>query len=404
MKNWKYMGLTVFGATTLIVMAVQALSMTSPSRKHFDWETTYDPNSKEPYGTWVMRKLLNDYTSEGDFTLSNEPLTSRLPHTGSRHSYLFIGDYPQLTDDDIDSLEQFVRRGNVAFFATENIPDDLLCRIYRLCEETPSVGFIKDDEVLVQLSIEDYPNEQSYSVPHFFENEKIEAWWEYIEYPESDWRFLGSINEAQPNFMELSLGDGFIYLHTTPLVFTNIVLLDQSMVNYDQKVLSYLREGDIYWDRAERVDFEGGGSAFAFVLAQPALRWAWYLLIAMAVIFVIFRSKRMQRVIPVIEANTNTSLEFVKTMGQLYRMQSDHKKVVEMQMNQFLAHARDHYRISTHDEAELALRIASKAQVSIDQINRIFAMNKALTTRADVTNDDLIEFHRLLQDFYSASK
>jgi hypothetical protein len=112
----------------------------------------------------------------------------------------------------------------------------------------------------------------------------------------------------------------------------------------------------------------------------------------------------MQRVVPVIEANANTSLEFVKTMGQLYRIRSDHKKIVEMQMDQFLAHARDHHRIATHDETELATRVASKSQVPIEHISRIFAMNRALATREEISTDDLMEFHQLLQHYYTNSK
>jgi hypothetical protein len=328
-------------------------------------------------------------------------------------SYLFIGSDMYLTAEDVDTLEQFVSRGNVAMLVTPTLSHRVACRLLTVCDREEYEYEAEthwDDELDLRLDSLDFPASGLYRAPYYIQhNDKDSIWWEYIYEPEWNWREIGTFNDTVTNFIQVPIGKGFVYVHTTPLVFTNVLLLDKNLLEYDQRVLSYLNDGDIYWDKAMRdfdwtTRFGGGESSFSYILAQPALRWAWYLLIALALVFIIFKAKRSQRAMPVMEQNLNTSLEFVRTMGQLYRIQGDHKRMVNMLMTQFIAHAHDRYRLPTHDEVALAQGIASKSQVPISDINRIFATHGYMSQLDVPSADDLMEFHALLQDFYSRAK
>jgi hypothetical protein len=50
-------------------------------------------------------------------------------------------------------------------------------------------------------------------------------------------------------------------------------------------------------------------SPMRFILNNPPLRYAWYLLLLGLLIFVLFNAKRKQRIVPVIEPLKNTSLD-----------------------------------------------------------------------------------------------
>jgi hypothetical protein len=359
----------------------------------------------------VLAELLRERAAEHRVTISNAPLADRLPRSGS---YLYIGSGMSLTRQELDSIEAFVRRGNVAMFITEYVSPRMVCRTLGEC----GIDDVTDGWAARQatLGLSDFADSTMPTVSYANREGPATYMWDYLV-GDVAWDVVGTLADSLPNFAEKRVGDGVVYIHTTPLAFTNYALLNRDMLDYDQKVLSYLPDDDIYWDRAQRrgpddddddhnrKDIGGSESTFGFILSQPPLRWAWYLLIGMAVLFVVFRAKRSQRMIPVMEQNTNTSLEFVRTIGQLYRLQGDHKKMAEMQMGQFLAHARDHYRVPTQDdEVEMQLRIAAKSQVPVKQINRIFAMYRTLSRQDSVSADDLTQFHTLLQDFYMNAK
>ena len=57
--------------------------------------------------------------------------------------------------------------------------------------------------------------------------------------------------------------------------------------------------------------------------------------------------KRKQRIIPVLERNENTSFKFISTIGRLYFLQNDHKKLCQQKMKLFYAYIRDRYNINT---------------------------------------------------------
>ena len=54
------------------------------------------------------------------------------------------------------------------------------------------------------------------------------------------------------------------------------------------------------------------------ILQSQALKWAFYMTLISLILFVIFRGKRTQRIIPVIDPLKNATLDFTKTIGDLY--------------------------------------------------------------------------------------
>ena len=89
-----------------------------------------------------------------------------------------------------------------------------------------------------------------------------------------------------------------------------------------------------------------------FLFTTPSLTWAYYLTLAGLGLFMIFESKRRQRVIPVIEPVKNKSLEFVETVGQLYYQQADHASIAEKKIQYWLAYVRQRFNIPTTELAE----------------------------------------------------
>ena len=123
---------------------------------------------------------------------------------------------------------------------------------------------------------------------------------------------LGTLNDTLTNFARIEFGEGYFYLHTTPLTLTNYHLLEEEGVAYAERLFSHLPKGDIYWDAFSRVseavglrqnEAQGGDgeipneTPLKYVLSQPSLAWAWYLSLVLGLLYLVFRAKRKQRMI-----------------------------------------------------------------------------------------------------------
>ncbi len=232
-------------------------------------------------------------------------------------------------------------------------------------------------------------------------------------------RVLGKMNDSAVCFVKIKYGKGFFLLHASPLVFTNYYLMNREAVNYLQSIINYMPSGEIYWDEPSKsyrnldgdrkafhpevgMDYKG---PFDYLLSQPALRWAFYLMYLFAIVYLIFRAKRLQRAIPIIEENTNTSIEFADNMGRLYYLQNDHKKLAEQKMKIFMHTLREKYNLPTHlSNEELIPRIVEKTGVLEPVVRPIFSQNEYINYSGEISQEDLIEFHNLLAQFYFAAK
>ncbi|MBL0018352.1 MAG: hypothetical protein IPP17_18390 [Bacteroidetes bacterium] len=130
-------------------------------------------------------------------------------------------------------------------------------------------------------------------------------------------------------FIRIDMGEGSFYLHSVPLMFTNYFMVDPVNNQYISKALSFLPVQDVIWDEYFKPGKVKTDSPVGHLLEQPALRWAWILALAGVLLFMVFESKRKQRIIPVIEPLNNTTLEFTKTVGILYFAHGDHKDISE---------------------------------------------------------------------------
>jgi hypothetical protein len=222
---------------------------------------------------------------------------------------------------------------------------------------------------------------------------------------------LGTLNDNYTSFLKIPYGKGAFYLHTVPIMFTNYNIKRTEGREYAEKVFSNLPTGNIYWDEFSKVPQFGSGdhgsteTPLRYILSQESLRWAWYVLLGMVLLFLLFRAKRDQRMIPVMELNTNTSLEFIHTIGRLYFIQNDHRALALGQMKLFLSFIRGRYGLLTKSPDEVFIRkLSEKSQVGANNIRIIFSEYKTIQNMEQISADQLTSFHQLLQDFYSKCK
>ncbi|MCG3166463.1 MAG: hypothetical protein POELPBGB_02242 [Bacteroidia bacterium] len=389
--------------------------------KH-NWYETYKNDRKEPYDTYVIAEMLEKYFPEKKFNVIRKPLHESLPrNTGN--NYVFIGSGMFLDSLSELKLLDYVHRGNNAFIAVPNIPytiEDTLN--LSTCEYYYPTYSNSDSVARLNFYQEDFKTNQPYEFFYRNLNDTLYYNWTYIIdtciNPQAKPQFYANISDTLPNYMSVSFGKGYFYIHTTPLAFTNVQLLNKRSVEYAEKVFSFLPKGDIYWDEFSKIPVEyksednneGGElrwekSPLYFILSQPALKTAWYLILALVLLFILFRAKRRQRAIPVLIPNTNTSLEFAETIGRIYYLQNDHKKLASQKMKLFLEGIRNRYNIATNtiDDAFM-LKLAQKSQVPQKEIERLFENYKVIENQKSINEESLIIFNQSIDNFYTKAK
>ncbi|MEO1513888.1 MAG: hypothetical protein AAFV95_02710 [Bacteroidota bacterium] len=419
----------IFGIAALVLLLFFTLLQGGKNR--YNWTETYQEETKDPYSTYIIHQLIQSYFQDHSFKPIVSSVTEELPlRTNDKANYVFVGEAMFMDTASVNRLLKFVENGNDAFISSKTIPYDLMFYVYyEECNDNywEDYSTMRDTSVRLNMLHPDLATEKGYEYRYLYRNLTKGYRWHYIDsvyFCEDEYSLvaLGMMDSTKANFAKVKYGDGHFYLHTTPIAFSNIQMKDQVGLAYASKVLSHLEPGDIYWDDKSRVEESVGRrynqmqsrsgnrglssqSPLKYVLAQPPLAWAWYLMLATILLYVIFRAKRKQRVIPVLAPNTNTSMEFLSTIGSLYFLQNDHKKMCVQKMKLFLGFIRDRYYLPTSQlDKEFVHKLAAKSEIPKSIIDKILLIYQNIDSSSFVSEQTLIDFHLEIDKFYKNCK
>lgn len=401
----------------ILVVAVALLMffLTRSGLKH-DWRETLRLDSMEPYGLAILHDLLESSTNDS-ITVQSRSIASYPPPDSS--NYLFIGHQMYMTQDEADTLINWVYRGNDAFLISESFPQSLVNRLgaeyYR---SFPQCSY--SDTMMVFEFYNIFPPHEDTVYPFVYKyaGETTERRWcsitdgyvfNAIEYTVDSVHYLGWADEDLA-FWRVEYGEGNIYFNTLPITFTNYFLKDSLGFEYAQNTFSYLDKKPVYFDQFSRFfhedsEFEIERSPLKYIFDQPALRYAWYVLLLTVGLFVVFRSKRQQRILPIIPRTENTSIEFAKALGTLYYQSNSPKYLCEEMMAQFDNHNRRRYGIQVKKERdEMVDIIAQKTKVSPESIQRIFKLELSLRYNQEAKMRDVVALYEALKQYYKNAR
>lgn len=393
------------------------------------WISTYINTEKNPYGTYICYKMLPAIFPDSRIEESRIPITNRLKYFKEEYddddddytidlgrnnfentSYIFIShnfgqnynkDYEQTTNSDISSMDiknllKFVEQGNNVFIAAENIPPLLSDTLeIRIKNEWSS----KDTAYVFN----DFPDKQ-------FAFSGAVSRLSYFQIGDSctlEMRTLAETTKTQlPVFLQIKHGDGFIYLSSMPVAFSNYVLLKPDQYEFAFTSLSYLPKDDtIIWDEYLKQGRIGEFSSFRVIWNHPALLFSYYIVLLGAILFVFFRAKRTQRIIPVIKPPENTSVEFLNTLSNLYYQKQAYDSILEKRHTYFLETVRSRFYMHTENiDDEFITNLSLKSGVNIDVIKELFSYYYEARGQYYMSNTTLLKYSEKLEEFYRGIK
>lgn len=420
------------GMGVLAIGLIVAFAVFWPRGKTYSWRERLSRNVGDPYGVKLLFETLEQSASpQQALQVVDDSLKNKLPLTSSPSNYLFIGGGIFLDSINEDHLVQYIAKGNTALLVLRAFPYQFLEHfIPESCTEEGWIeeGLFRDTVAHCFLKEGAVLQDQNYRIRQVRKKRVVYREWTYLkDYYNycSEWysmEVLGNLGEERVNFFVLEHGAGKLLIHLTPLAFTNYQFIKPEGRDYVAAVLDYLGEGPIYWDDYNQIEAalarglnQGGGSSrksfnqqgpLQYILSEPALAWAWYLTLAAGLLFLLFRAKRRQRVIPVLAENKNTSLEFIQMISQLYLSQKDHRKLALQKMRLWKNYLRDRYQIHLKDqpdEKEIEA-LAAKTGTSVDLIQEILDRYQSIYRSLQIKDLRLQEFHQVLNTFYQTSK
>lgn len=369
-----------------------------------NWLESFSRDDKIPYGTYVLYQELDqlfpDATVHETRNTIYETLTDweKYEMYFGGTTYLFINDDFDADPSDITELFSYVEMGNHAFIAARFFPEDFTDS---LGFETgvASLGWVSEDSVASRYLNPHLPDAKGFD----FQKTNLVDHFTLIDTFRTE--VLAHNNQGEANLIRVPWGDGAFYLCSAPIILTNYHLLHPENQRFVSLALSHLpAENDLIWD--EYYKFKNllrrqyTSSPLQYIYSQPALKYAFWLIIASVMLYVIFEIKRTQRIVPIVKPLPNSTLEFTETVGELYYQSKNHKNIAEKRIKIFLEHIRSHYFLKTDTFDDAFIRsLAGKSGVAEPEVAALFRSIVSIQRMSVIEENELIELSHRIDSF-----
>lgn len=363
--------------------------------KPLNWTISLAHEDKNPFGAYVLDEVIDTLFN----SVSKSYLTTFERQDSLETNQLIITTnfYPDREDLDV-ILDHVDKGGNVLISAHNFTP--LL---------TDTLSFEVDDYIFNADFTENLQKNDSSAL--YFANPEI-ARADSFRYQRNNTyrRFsaidtmrmqVSAINDlGQPVTVRMDHGKGTLIINTTPLAFSNIYLLYQNNHQFAERTLSMLPMGRLHWAEYYMQGRRESLTPLRYILNQPSLAWAYYLLLAALIIYMVIESKRKQRIIPVIKPLRNTTLDFVNTISSLYLKRKNHRSIADKRITFFLDQLRSKYFLSPQLEGNaLYEKIAAKSGHDIREVEKLMKAIMSIRLKNEISEDELKKINSYIEEF-----
>lgn len=369
--------------------------------KPLNWRDSYSNKDHIPFGTKALFELLPEMIGNKKVESLRIPPYNQLSKDSSmvnKSSYVFIQGSFFVEPADEKELLNYAGKGNTIFISAYDFSGNLL-------------------HTLGLKNIVDKPAAKDTAKVFNFTNPRIrdrkgflftkDDGRNYLKIEKSQNVTVLAVNEDnKPVFVKADYGKGQIFIHNLPLAFTNYYVLDTITGKQAFHALSYLPAQPVYWDEYQKQGRFGENerSVFRYIVSQPGLKTAYLLTLIGLIVYAVFSGKRKQRVIPIMDPPKNVSLEFVRTIGNMYYRKGNHANLAEKLIQHFWIYMRERFGITPgkFEESELLEQVSGKSGWSKQETQDLF--NEISEEDNVWTSHRLMDLNKKLEDFYNRTK
>lgn len=380
-----------------------AVFLTACNSDDFDWNKTFESDSTEPMGTYVLRRELPKIFPKSEITDIKKSTYTFFYEEPENGNYFYIHTGTSLIPDTAwKEILHFVNKGGTAFISSYIFQKSLM----------DSLGFETSGfQILGEKETIKYTINKPNGVDSFIFNGKGKNKIWFSDYDPNYTEILGYSDygdSIEPNFLKVYYGKGYFLLHTEPVAFSNYEMLKSNHFNYVTDVFSYLDDTEIYWDnyrtyRRNREHYYDNGGFFdslSFIFKHKSLRMAFLIMLMLGLFYLVFNSKRRQRAQEIILPYSNYTLDFTKTLSELYRYNLDHTALTKYKINYFLEQLRIKFNITAKEtETDFSDLLIAKSGVDKKLCQELATTVNNFRKREYLNKQDFLKIQSLIELF-----
>lgn len=285
-----WIGLVLLGGALVIGLKISK----TVGLRNLDWTETYQVERKIPYGMYLLLKQLRNSYSE-------VVLSDGIPESEDfGNVYLYINRYFQPDSVSTKRLINYIKDGGQALIVAEYVGTQLMDSLLQVGKQELRFYFDIQMDTAVYVG-GDIP---------------IKYWEEgqvgprgFVSFRSSEaLNVLDQNQDGAPVFVKFNLGQGEVWVHTLPLAFTNVQLLEARVFDYVEWVFQFLDSGNLIWDiknKSGGLAGDGnkliektivGNQPLRFILRQTSLATAFYLSVITAILYLIVGWRREEKI------------------------------------------------------------------------------------------------------------
>lgn len=368
--------------------------------EEIDWSQDYTRDKTIPFATKILFDEIETLFPGQQLLINEENLYYFDQRPDSPKNWIFINSgigfdelETKLILEKVESGDQVFIAGQVGGFLADTLNLEY-GYYYNLFDST----FTKDS-IGVSINSEALNTDQSWS------HDAGITFYHMTSYDSTSTTVLGTWEDGQVNFIRTDFGEGSFYLNSNPNLFTNYYLRKPDYARYAFTALSHLPVRITVWDAYDKDGKSVGGTPLNVILNTRYLRQAWLLAVLSLVLFMIFKARRRQRIIPIINPPENSTLEFTRTIGMLYLEQGNHKDILEKKVQFFLDYVKNHMRLDTSSiDEKFKIDLSYRSGIPRNEIFKLFDLIELTEHSKKISDSELKQVTDRIDQFYKQSK
>lgn len=198
---------------------------------------------------------------------------------------------------------------------------------------------------------------------------------------------------------------GKLIVTTMPLVFTNYGVMDSDARKLSEYMSSFFKGRKLYRlyeekDKNTMMEEEDGD--FKYIMSQPPLKWAFYIILGLLVVYMVFNSRRRMKAIPVHKIDEDTTLQFAKVLGTFYYHQDNHVPFLMKKYDKLKSTLQSRYGwdVEKMEASDLINRLYVITGIRKDRIAKLFILIREYSqdARTISAKKDIIEYIEIIKE------
>lgn len=367
-----------------------------------NWFPSYHNQDKIPLGTYVLYDLMKDVFDENLQEISRPPYEV-LQDSTLVGTYFFVNNYIPIDKIESEKILDWVSKGNNVFISAHSVGFEIMDTLKLETDRTVLFNKIETQPLLNLINKnlaaeEPYHIDRNLDVRYF---EKIDTISQTVLGVTQAYNDTLKITQPLINFIKSPFGNGNIFIHNQPEVFSNYFLLQQNNSKYTEGVLSYLNNGQtIFWDKHYKSGKRVNISPLHLLFSNKYLKWAYYFVLVGAFLFVLFEGKRKQRSIAIVNPPSNKTFEYTQTIAGMYLNKKEHHEIAKKQIILFFEFIRTRLRVPTENmNSRFFTAVAARSGNTLEDTKDLFTFIEKVQHQEHTSQEELLKLNREITQY-----